>query len=172
MIQQSGSVSEALKELEKKYKSVLLSAVQSATDKAVEDIYKFSVSLVDQYYANYQPSIYERTGGIYNTLVPIAEVANGGDTVVSTVGIGFNSGPLNGYKASSKYGTADGEWILSNYLMGIHPATNGGTSPDTAVYIPWQDGFSPDALTKKYLQLYKNKFQSNVNSHLGSFIMR
>lgn len=171
-VQQSGSVSEALKELSKNYKSVLLSAVQNATDIACEDIYKFSVSVVDRYYSNYEPSIYERAGGLYSTLSPIAKVTNGGDTVTSTVGIGFNSGPLSGYKASSKYGTADGQWILTNYLMGIHPATNGSSNPDTVLYVPWQDGISPDTLTTKYLEWYSKKFQSDVNSRLGAFVIK
>lgn len=170
-VQQSGSVNEALKELSKNYKSVLVSAVQKATDEACEDIYKFSVSVIERYYSNYSPSIYERSGGLFDTLVPIADVSSGGDTVTSTIGIGFSSGPLGGYRASSKYGTADGQWILTNFLMGIHPATNGSSNPDTVIYTPWQDGVSPDELIKRYLRLYQIKFNNNVNSYLGSYVM-
>lgn len=179
MAQKSKTINDILQELSKDYKSVLHKAVQKATDTACEDIYKFSISCLERYYDNYIPSSYDRTDSLWHAIVPIAEVADNGNTITSTVGVEYDAGLLDAYVASgdlydgsAKYGKADGQWVIENYLMGIHPATDGSRTPGEAVYMPWQDTFSPHATTDKYLRLYKNKLNNNVYGYLISHVTK
>lgn len=179
MAQQSKSIDEILQELSKNYKSVLLSAVQKATDIACEDIYNFSMSCIERYYENYIPSSYDRTDSLWRALVPIAEVKNSGNKIVSTVGVEYSPSLLDAYVAgsdlydgSNKYGKAEGQWVIENYLMGIHPTTNGSRNPEDVVYMPVQDSISPHQYTDRYLRLYKNKLNNNVYSYLISHVTK
>lgn len=179
MAQKSKTINEILKELSKDYKSVLLKAVQKATDVACEDIYKFSMSCLERYYANYSPSSYERTDSLWHAIVPIADVVDNGDTIISTAGVEYNASLLDAYVAggdlydgSAKYGKADGQWVIENYLMGIHPTTNGSRVSEFTEYIPIQDSISTHELTDRYLRLYKNKFNNNVYDYLISHITK
>lgn len=164
---QNRTVTDVLKELKKDYKTILLKAVEQATSTASKDIYKFSMSVLDQYYENYIPSSYDRTENLWRAAIPIDKVESMGDVIVGTFGIEYDPSVLDGvYNGSQKYGHPDGDWVLENYLMGIHPATNGSRDPDTVIYDPWQDSRSPDKYLKKYLMLYKKKFDNHVNDYL------
>jgi hypothetical protein len=167
MVQISGSISEILKELEQKFKSVSRSAVESATDSALQDIYKFSMSTIDRYYSNYEPERYIRAYDLYNTITPIEKISVGGDTIVSVVGVGFSGGAVGGKPGSSKYpGGADGNWIVENFLKGVHPITNGSPNPDSVYYSEIVDGISPDSLLKKYLQIRGVKIKTDIQNYI------
>jgi hypothetical protein len=167
------TIDDILRELSKDYQSVLLKAVQRATDTAAEDIYKFSMSVLERYYENYEPTSYDRSDSLWRATIPISDVIKQGNKIVSTVGVKYDPSVLEGvYDGSQKYEHPDGSWVLENYLMGIHPATNGSRNPDTVVYTPWQDTISPDTYLKKYLALYQSKLDSNVNNYLISHIIK
>ena len=169
----SRTINEILNEVKKDYESILLQAVQKATDVASEDVYKFSMSVLERYYENYEPTRYDRSDNLWRATIPIASVAKQGNKIVSTVGVQYDPSVLDGvYDGSQKYEHPDGSWVLENYLMGIHPATNGSRNPDTVVYTPWQDTISPDTYLKKYLKLYQSKLNDNVNNYLMSYIMK
>jgi hypothetical protein len=172
------TIEEILQELKDDYKSVLLKAVNKATDVACEDVYKVSMSLLDRYYDSYIPSIYERTDSLYKATVPIAEVEDRGDVIISTFGIEYDASVLEKYAddsyydSSAKYNGVDTSWVIENFLSGIHPATNGSSDPDTVVYTPWYDKQSPDHFLKKYLQWYQKKFNNNVNDYIIAHITK
>lgn len=172
------TVEDILQELRKDYKTVLLEAVNKAVDIACEDVYKFSMSVLDRYYENYIPSIYDRTNSLWRATLPIAEVHDYGDTIEGVFGVEYDADILESfaassyYEASNKYGNVDGDWVIENYLLGIHPATNGSSDPDTVVYNPWQDARSPDQYLKKYLGWYKKQFENNVNDYLIAHIAK
>ena len=160
----SRTINDILKELAKNSQPILLKAVENAVNIAAEDIYKFSMSVLERYYENYEPSRYNRTDNLWRATIPVAEVSSNGKAVVGIAGVEYDPSVLDGvYSGSQKYGSPDGSWVIENYLMGIHPATNGGRTTETTVYTPWQDGISPDSYLKKYLQVYKNKFNSNFS---------
>lgn len=164
---QNRTVTDVLQELKKDYKTVLLKAVQQATDTACEDVYKFSMTILGRYYENYMPSRYDRTDNLWRAAMPIAKVEDMGDTIIGTFGIEYDPSVLDGvYDGSKKYEHPDGSWVLENYLMGIHPATNGSRDPNTVVYTPWQDSISPDEYLRKYLLWYKKKLVKDVNNYL------
>ena len=181
------TINEILADLSKNYKSVLREAVEKATTTAVKDIYAFSTSCIDQYYANYPPSSYDRSDSLWRTIIPYSEVVDRGDSIVSIVGVEYNPSVLDDapyYSGSEKYGAQrdengmivqygrpDSSWVLENYLLGIHPATNGSRDPATVEYIPTQDPRSTDELTKRYLRMYQHKLNDNVYSYLVRYSM-
>lgn len=177
---QNRTVTDILQELKKDYKSVLLQAVKQATDTACEDTYKFSMSVLDRYYENYIPSSYDRTDSLQKATVPIAEVKDYGDIIVSTFGVRYDADILESfaastyYDASSKYGNVDGGWVIENYLLGIHPRTDGSQTPGGGNYEleKWIDPISPDEYLKKYLPIRKVKLENDVNDYLIKYITR
>ena len=169
------TVTDILQELKKDYKSVLLKAVEHATDIACEDMYKFSMSVLDRYYDSYMPSRYDRTDQLWQTAIPVAKVENMGDVIIGTFGVDYDPSVLEGvYNGSQKYGHPDGSWVLENFLMGIHPRTDGSRVPGGGNYEAekWIDPVSPDEYLKKYLGLRAKKFENDVNEYLISYIAK
>lgn len=169
------TVTDILQELKKDYKRVLLKAVEQATNTACEDVYKFSMSVLERYYDNYMPSRYDRTDNLWRTATPIAEVKDNGDIIVGTFGVAYNPSVLDGvYYGSDKYGHPDSSWVLENFLMGIHPRTDGSRIPGGGNYEQekWIDPTSPDEYLKKYLGSYRTKFENNVNDYLIRYIAK
>lgn len=170
---QNRTVTDILQELKKDYKTVLLKAVQQATDTACEDVYKFSMTILERYYENYTPSSYDRTDSLWKATIPISKVEDMGDVIIGTFGIEYDPSVLDGvYDGSKKYGHPDGNWVIENYLNGIHPATNGGRTTETTVYVPWQDSISPDEYLRKYLIWYQKKFEKDVNNYLIAYVAK
>lgn len=172
---QNRTVTDILQELKKDYKNVLYMAVEQATNAACEDVYKYSMSVLERYYDNYMPSRYNRTDNLWKTAIPIAKVEDIGDVIIGTFGVGYDPSVLDGvYDGSQKYGHPDGSWVLENYLMGIHPRTDGSRIPGGGNYEleKWIDSISPDEYLKKYLQLRKVKLANDVNDYLLRYIAR
>lgn len=169
------TVTDILQELKKDYKNVLLKAVEHATNIACEDTYKFSMSVLDRYYDNYIPSRYDRTEHLWQTAKPIATVENRGDVIIGTFGVCYDPSVLDGvYDGSQKYGHPDGSWVLENFLMGIHPRTDGSRVVGGGNYEEekWTDPVSPDEYLKKYLSLRTKKLENDVNDYLISYIAK
>ena len=172
---QNRTVTDILQELKKDYKRVLIKAVGQATDTACEDVYKFSMSVLERYYDNYMPSRYDRTDNLWRTAIPIAEVEDKGDVIVGTFGVAYDPSVLDGvYNGSNQYGHPDGSWVLENFLMGIHPRTDGSRVPGGGNYEQekWIDPISPDEYLQKYLQIRKVKLANDVNDYLLKYITR
>ena len=172
MIKRVSSVDEAVEDMKQRSKKAMRAAVDKAADVMIEDIYKFSVSCIDRYYANYEPSIYDRTYQLYNTLSSVCELSDSGDFVTGKIGVRFDAGALGTHYHSTFWGTRDGvdnghsEDILSDFLDGIHPMTSGSPVPGTPALMI-QDGFSTDGLLIKYLSLYKHKFDRLISSYFA-----
>ena len=67
----------------------------------------------------------------------------------------------------TEFNPVNSEWILDNYLKGIHPTTNGyPLYADTLQYIEIKDQISPDDKMEEYLKKYFKTFNQNV---LASF---
>lgn len=177
----SQTIDEMLKKLKDNYKDAMVGAVTHAVNVGVKDVYKFTVSCLDQYYQSHDPTIYDRTDSLKETFVPIAEVATNGDVVSGTIGIAFDSTVLmDKYYRATCWGRRQGIqdpdrpealWVLENFLDGIHPATD-GSPEEGAPYIPWEDPWSTDQLLNRYLRLYQNKFKRNVTNYLVSYAIQ
>lgn len=161
------TLDQAIDKILENYTSTLKEAVEYASKKAVKDIYSYSMSCLEEYYANYQPNTYDRTDYLWHAISPYAEkIKQTKDEIISTVGIQYDPAALDGiYYGSKTYSPADGGWILENYLMGIHPATNGSNNPETVVYYEITDNKSPHAKMQEYLEktipeVYKSRLLS------------
>ena len=148
----AGTIDEIIDKIIKNYEKNLKVAVESATQKVTEDIHKYSMTCLEQYYSSYQPNSYDRSGSLQQAILPYVPVIKQGDKVVtSEVGIEYHASALDGaYSGSKKYTPTDGAWVLDNYLQGIHPATNGGRTTETSIYLMFQ-GSSPYEMMQKYL---------------------
>lgn len=179
----------AMKDLEKNYKEVLKEAVQYATKEAEKDIHKKSLSCLEEYYASYDPSSYDRINGLRHAFLPYKSVKSDGSHIIGIAGVEYFYDALDYMyqSGSEKYGAhrkADGSWeygmpesawVMENYLDGIHPTTNGyPTAKGTTQveYIPIYDAKSPTEKMSEYLDNYVSTFQDNVYSYLAAYVMR
>lgn len=173
----------AIEELRKNYKQVLKEAVQYATREAKKDVHHKALTCLEEYYMNYDPSSYNRTDSLRHAFVPYGRVKGNSEYLISTVGVEYNTSLLDTYiVGSNNYGNReidDGkdiipieQWVMHNYLDGIHPTTDGTNIPGAAQYIPIQDAVSPTDKMEDYLIEYANTFDNNVYSYLAVYILR
>ena len=163
------SIDEAINKIIENYSVNIKGAMEYASDKAVEDIYKYAFNCLDRYYENYDPVRYDRTDHLGDAILPYAEkIKQTKKQITSTVGVQYDPTPLEGiYYGSKQYSPTDGWWVLENYLKGVHPATNGGRTPETAVYYEIVDAVSPYNLMDEYLRTTAmTKFQTNLIEYL------
>lgn len=157
----------AIDELFKNYEGALTKAMTYASEIARDDIDFKAKSCLYEYYENYEPNVYERTGHLEDAFVPYMNVKRIGEGIEASVGMGYDASRLDGiYNGSAKWTPVDGSWVLDNYLKGIHPTTDGSFLPG-AEYIPIYDSVSPNTKMEKYLNEYTKTFNSNV---LVSFV--
>lgn len=175
MAKTNRTLNEAIDELMKNYESALKEAVEYASNKAVEDIYKQSINCLEQYYDNYEPTSYERTDYLWRAILPYAEtIQHTKDGIMSRVGVAYDSAQLDGvYNGSKQYSPTDGAWILDNYLRGIHPATDGSPVVGEAFYYENVDSVSPTDTMNDYLNKYATTtFHNNILVSFAKQIVR
>lgn len=154
----------AIDELMKNYESALKEAVEYASNEAVKDIYKESVSCLERYYDSYDPTSYERTDSLWRSIVPYLDIQQNKETITSSVGVEYDAARIDGlYYGSKKYSPTDSSWILDNYLRGVHPATDGSSKPGEAFYYENVDPISPTQHMTTYLNNYASTtFHKNI----------
>ena len=167
----------AMQELKKNYRQALQEAVQYATEEAEKDVHTKALICLDEYYANYDPSSYHRSDSLRHAFVPYKDITSNGTHIISRVGVEYNADILGAYAASSysaskKYGVADPNWVIDNYLDGIHPTTNGSRIPEEVVYTEIIDSQSPTDKMENYLERYISVFNNNVYSYLSAYVMK
>jgi hypothetical protein len=123
--------------------AIAVEAVKNAAKKTQADIIKEANSYLQRYYRNYTPRRYKRTGQLKNAIKPVIEDHSTGRSASIEVGVEYNSGALKGYRSNSWYhqtgthwisrdsgdfdfdsqnnGIPEPEWIMNNFLEGIHP---------------------------------------------------
>lgn len=166
---------EALNELFTNYEASLTEAMNYAAEKAKSDIKLVAESCLEDYYMNYKPSSYRRTENLLSAFVPYMNVRRVGKEVVADAGMGYWPVMLEGIydDGSNQWRPVDGWWVLDNYLMGIHPATD-GSGYIGAPYTPHYDGEgqSPNEKMKKYLEEYGKTFNNNLLETFAKQITR
>ena len=168
---------EAIDELFKNYEGALTTAMSYASEIAKDDIEFKAKSCLYEYYENFQPgigepNIYNRTGHLEDSFIPYMGVKRVSEGIEASVGMSYHPSALDGvYNGSAKWTPVDGWWVLNNYLMGIHPTTDGSFLPG-AEYIPVYDSVSPDTKMEKYLNDYVKTFNNNVLVSFTKQLMR
>ena len=168
------NLDKAIDKLFKDYEIALTKAMRYSSEIAREDINFKAKWCLYEYYENYEPSVYERTGRLEDAFVPYMKVGRlkGGAGIGAVVGMGYDASKLEGvYSGSQKWTPVDGSWVLENYLQGIHPTTDGSILPG-AEYIPIYDSVSPDTKMEKYLNDYVKTFNENVLVSFAKQLMR
>ena len=162
------NLDKAMNKLFKNYEIALTKAMTYASEIARDDIDFKAKSCLYEYYDYYEPKIYERTGRLENAFVPYMNIRRIGEGVEASVGMGYDASRLDGFyysEASKKpeFNPVNSEWILDNYLAGIHPKTNGYPwFAEELKYIEKKDPISPDTKMEEYLNHYTKKFNENV----------
>lgn len=164
----------AIDELMNNYENALGEAVEYASNEAVKDIYKESMSCLERYYDSYDPTSYDRTDSLWKAIVPCLTIQQDKEKITSVVGVEYDASQLiDVYYGSKKYSPTDGAWILDNYLRGVHPATNGSSLPGEAFYYENIDPISPTTHMTEYLNNYVNTtFHKNILTSFAKQIRR
>lgn len=161
----------AIDEVYKNYKVSIKHAVNEAVEKAKDDIKLKAYSCLIEYYNDYpDPSSYNRTYSLSQCFVPYGVAYDNGDVITCDMGIDYDASMLMGeYYGSQKYSPADPEWIIDNYLAGIHPRTDGSSIPGDGDYYNQRyiGDFSPSVEMQRFLDNYWFTFNNNLKKSLA-----
>ena len=174
----------AIDDLLKDHKTAMKMAVKFAAEQAGKDLMAKAKTCLQEYYDNYDPTEqYDRTNTLQYAFLPYSKIDYGEDKIVGKVGVEYSASMLEqmmpspvyytgrdgtkktrheGYYGSSNYQPVDAAWVLDNYLRGVHPATNGGSTPDTAIYYEIYDAKSPNQKMDEFIKSYEKTFDENV----------
>lgn len=172
------SIDDVFADILKDCKTVAVDAIKGAAKKTQKDILKEAHSCLDEYY-KYKPKMYKRTYQLQNAIIPVFEEYSTGDMISIEVGVDYDSAPLVGkYKSNSWYhqsgdkwigksssgfdfdsqnnGIPDAEWILDNFLQGIHKWGDGPNEYH-------QDAQSTDSLMEQF-------FESELPGRISQYV--
>ena len=162
MAQNYKGLEKAINQLFKDYANSLGKAVKHASKQAEKDIHTYANTCLEEYYNSYDPTSYDRTYNLHRSIVPYSETINDKDHIIIRAGVGYDASILaDTYSGSKKYSPTDSEWILENYLKGVHPATFGDPIPG-AFYYENVDAISPTQKMENYLNNYVKKVHDNI----------
>lgn len=159
--------------------AIAVEAVKKAAKKTQDDIIKEANTYLQKYYSSYSPKIYKRTYRLKRAIFPFWADKSGKGGASIEVGVKYDSGALKGaYRSNSWYhqsgdawrsvvdgqgfGTENGipepDWILNNFLEGIHPWAQ-------------TDGESTDSLMRKFFDTQlPNRIEQYVQNELFNAI--
>lgn len=194
--------------LEQALNDIINNAVDIANDvvrnvggKVKTDIYDKANKTLEAYYADYTPHIYKRTYSLKRAIKPYTQEMQSGGMLTLEIGVEYDSSRLDGiYESNSYYhqdggswvsrynnnfdhsGTSNGipeaDWILNNFLEGLHPITtvsktvskNGKTSKKYT-YSPYSGATHPLKLMQEFVDReIEPKVQAYVQEELWNVI--
>lgn len=123
-------------------KQMAIQAIKKAAHQAQDDVIAEAKTYLQEYYGNYTPKAYKRTYRLKRAIMPYwADRSSSGHLSIE-VGVQYKASALKGaYHSNSAYhqsggawrsvtnhadfssdnGIPEPEWILNNFLHGIHP---------------------------------------------------
>lgn len=186
------SIDEAFAAIIKDCQAVAVEAVKNAAKKAQNDIVKEANSYLQKYYNNYKPRKYKRKYKLNNAINPILEDNTSNDSISIEVGVEYDSTKLKGlYTSNSRFhqsgdvwrsvtdhskfspdnGIPQPEWIMNNFLEGIHPITE--RNGDNYIYNPQKDTESTNSLMEDFFDTQLlNHIEQYVQNELFDAIVR
>lgn len=161
------TLDDVIKDNAEDFKKKILKAAEKATRRAVNDINNHALSCIQDYYDEYNPTSYHRSNNLQHAILPTYSVVESGNTIICEAGVEFDALKLyvytsdeHAYNASAKYNIVDTDWVIINFLEGIHPRTNGSSIPDEVDYIPYTYLPTPDEKMQQQIDEYSAKFDS------------
>lgn len=169
-----------------------ITATKNVTRRIKDDMYKQALRNLEIYYSNYDPDVYDRTYNLKNAIRSHYKddshyKDNSSESKISIeVGIIYDEANLANYASNSWYhqsgdkwvsrdsdsfdwdgqanGTPSPEWILDNFLHGIHPRTTKGYS-----YAPITDPKSQIQLMEEFIN---NEIPKKVDAYMNQELIR
>ena len=170
------TIDDAINNIFNDYKNAIYIAAQEATNKAKDDLYSHALSCLVRYYEDYKPTSYNRTYSLKDCFVPYAnEVKEGVGGYICRAGVEYNPTLLeNTYYGSEIYSPVDAEWIIDNYLAGIHPKTDGSSELGGGNYENQKHygSFIPSFEMQRYIDGYYRVFDENLILALGKQVVK
>lgn len=166
---------EAVDKIFQDYKTVLKQAAKEAMRKAKDDLYANATSCLVEYYNDYNPTSYNRTYSLIKSFVPYMKGTINKNEITCIAGVEFNPYKIDDiYSGSEIYTPTDAEWIISNFLSGIHPRTDGsyevggGNYEHEARY----GRFVPAEEMQRYINQYYYTFDSNLRRAISKQVLK
>lgn len=163
-----------------------VTATKNVTKKIKDDMYKQALRNLEIYYSNYDPDVYDRTYNLQNAIRSHYQDSSTKEKISIEVGIVYDANNLNTYSSNSWYhqngdtwvsrndesfdwnsqanGTPSPEWILDNFLHGIHPRTTTGYS-----YAPITDPKSQIQLMEEFIN---NEIPKKIDTYMNQELLR
>ena len=178
--------------------SVAVAAIKNASKQVQKDVCEQAEKNLQTYYRNYSPKRYKRTNRLRRAILPYYADRSNSKNICIEVGVQYKSSALVGaYRSNSWYhksgsnwisraddgfnfnssnnGIPQPEWILDNFLEGIHPITKitkGFDGNSEYVYSPKKDNKSQfDLMEDFYNNILKHKIDSYVSSAIENAIL-
>lgn len=176
MARKNRTLDEAIDEVFKDYKKAFKVAAQEASEAARDDLYANAVSCLVKYYEDYSPTSYSRTYSLMDSFVPYANsVRQNGEELICSAGVEFEPSLIaNAYYGSEIYSPTDPEWVIENFLAGIHPRTNGSSVVGGGNYENEKEygSFVPAEEMQRYINGYWRTFDQNFKRAVSKQILR
>lgn len=161
----------ALDDFKNNLRSIVVEASKKAAKKIQKDLVAEARKNIAKYYDQYDPDVYERTYDLQKTVIHRGFLNDNSTKNTINLEIGFyydSMGPHTLRGGSSKYnGNADPEWILDNFVEGIHPRTTKGY-----VYDPYQAESQNELMDKFVDRTMEKKIDKYMQSELIRAISR
>lgn len=176
MAKANRTIDEAIDEVFKYYKKAFKVAAQEASEAARDDLYANAVSCLVRYYEDYDPTSYNRTYGLMESFVPyVNPVHESGDGLLCSAGVEFDPVRItNTYYGSQIYSPTDSDWIIANFLAGIHPRTDGSSVIGGGNYEEqkYYGSFVPSEEMQRFIKGYDYTFDRNFRRAVSKQILR
>lgn len=152
--------------------AIAAEAVKNSAKKVQNDVIKEAESCLQKYYNNYKPKRYKRTYQLQKAITPVLEDHSNGSNLSIEVGVEYDSGRLKGAyhsnsrwhqsgdtwrsvtdrsKFSSDNGIPEPEWIMNNFLDGVHPWAQTDAEPTDSLMKKFFDSELPNRINQ-YVQ--------------------
>ena len=102
-------------------------------------------------------------------------VREAGDMLICSAGVEFDASRIAGvYSGSEIYSPTDPDWIIANFLAGIHPRTNGSSVIGEGNYEAeaYYGSFVPAEEMQRYIDGYDYTFDRNFRRSVSKQILR
>lgn len=197
-----------VKNLEQVFNDVINNAVSVSNDvvrnvgqKVQIDMYNKANKTLEEYYADYSPKRYKRTYSLKRSIKPYTKTISSGEFLELEVGIEYDPSRLEGIYESNSYYHQDGDswisryndnfdnsgisngipesdWILNNFLEGLHPITTvnktiskNGKITRKYTYSPYQGSTHPLKLMQEFVNRgIESKVHDYVQEELWNVI--
>jgi hypothetical protein len=140
--------------------AIVTRAMSNVAKRVQKDLLAQARKNIKEYYAQYNPDVYDRTFNLGNNVkhLPILINSSGGNSISFKVGFQYDGSGIGGYPD----GRAEPSWVFNNFLKGVHPKTTKGYE-----YVP-ETYMSQNEMMDNFVN---SKLQNKIDSYIQSELM-